>query len=324
MRKPEQSLPVGSMKLHDLLGCVGAATILLLASALIPLIGPFFSLVTPLPFLYYSTKLGVRQGVKLVCITILLTALISSLLQYPQLIFLCLEFSLLGLIVAEIYRREWSIGETVFAATAGVLFIGLIVLTAAGLRQNMGPLEVVHAYVENSLRQSVLVYENMGAGTESAQGLGEYLAAVGKVISRIYPSLLIIGTGFVVWFNIIVSRPIFQMRNLAYPPYGALDRWRAHEFMVWGVIGAGFSLFLPWPSVRWFSTNVLIVMMAVYVFQGLSILVFFLNKYRVPPWIRFGVYFLILFQQIFILGLAVAGLFDQWIDFRRIHSRKAG
>ena len=81
MRKPEQSLPVGSMKLHDLLGCVGAATILLLASALIPLIGPFFSLVTPLPFLYYSTKLGVRQGVKLVCITILLTALISSLLQ---------------------------------------------------------------------------------------------------------------------------------------------------------------------------------------------------------------------------------------------------
>jgi uncharacterized protein YybS (DUF2232 family) len=321
--KTREKPPVESMKLHDLLGCVGAATILLLASALIPLIGPFFSLVTPLPFLYYSTKLGVNQGVKLVCITVLLSALISALLKYPQLIFLCLEFSFMGLIMAEIYRRNWSIGLSVLVATSSVLLIGLIVLTIAGLRQNMGPLEMVYAYVENSLRQSVQVYENIGASPEKAQEFGEYLTIVANVISRIYPSLLIIGTGFVVWFNIIVSRPIFQMRNLAYPPYGALDRWRSHEFMIWGVIAAGFSLFLPLSSIRWFATNALIVMMAVYIFQGLSILVFFLNEYRVPPWIRFGVYFLILFQQVFIIGLAVAGLFDQWIDFRRIHSRKA-
>ena len=322
MKRQEQSLPVGSMKVHDLLGCVGAATILILASALIPLIGPFFSMITPLPFLYYSAKLGVNQGAKLVCITILLTALISTAVQNPQMIFLCLEFSLLGLIMAEMFRRQWSVGSTVLASTSALLLIGLIVLTAAGWSRNMGPLEVIHAYVESSLRRSVPVYENMGAGPESARDLGEYVAAVGRVISKIYPSLLVIGTAFVVWFNILVSRPIFQMKNLAYPPYGSLDRWRAHEMMVWGVIGAGFSLFLPWPSIRWFSINALIVMTAVYVFQGLSILVFFLNKYHVPPWIRFGVYFLILFQQIFMLGLAAAGLFDQWIDFRRIHSRK--
>jgi uncharacterized protein YybS (DUF2232 family) len=112
------------------------------------------------------------------------------------------------------------------------------------------------------------------------------------------------------------------MRKMAYPPYGALDRWRSPELMVWGVIAAGFSLFLPFPRIRLLATNALIVMMAVYVFHGLSILVFYLNKYRVPPWIRFGVYFLIVFQQIFVIGLALAGLFDQWIDFRRIHSRK--
>ncbi|MBN2032634.1 MAG: YybS family protein [Deltaproteobacteria bacterium] len=310
------------MKLHDLLGCVGVATILLLASALVPLIGPFFSLVIPLPFLYYSTKLGVNQGVKLASITVLFAALLSALLQYPYLIFLCLEFSLLGLVLAEIYRRKLKIGLSVLLGTSFVLIIGLIILTVAGLRENMGPLEMVYAYVESSLQQSVQVYENIGASPDNAHELGEYLRMVTNVISKIYPSLLIIGTGFVVWFNIIVSRPIFQMRNLPYPPYGALDRWRSHEFMVWGLIGAGFSFFLPASSIRWLATNALIVMMAVYVFQGLSILLFFLNKYRIPPWIRFGVYFLILFQQIFMIALAVAGLFDQWIDFRRIHSRK--
>jgi len=310
------------MRLQDVLGCVGTALTLLLASALIPLIGPFFSLLTPLPFLYYSTKLGVNEGVKLVCVSILATALLAAILRYPQLIFLCLEFSLMGLIISEMYRRKWNIGYSVLVATCSMLLIGLIVMAVAGLRKNMGPLEMIYAYMQESLRQTVAVYEGMGAGPEKAKAFREYLAVVIDILSKIYPSLLIVGTGFVVWFNIIVSRPLFQMRKLAYPPYGALDRWRSPEHLVWGVIAAGFALFLSLPQVRWLAINALIVMMAVYVFHGLSILMFYLNKYRVPPWIRFGVFFLIVFQQIFIIGLALAGLFDQWIDFRRIHSRK--
>jgi uncharacterized protein YybS (DUF2232 family) len=305
------------------MGCVGAATMLLLASALIPLIGPFFSLLTPLPFLYYSSKLGLNEGVKLVCVSVLVSALLATFLRYPELIFLCLEFSLLGLIIGELYRRKWNIGYSILVATASVLLIGFVILTVAGMTRNMGPLEMVYNYMKDSLRQSVAVYENMGASPEMAKQFRQYLKIVTEVISKVYPSLVIISTGFVVWFNIIVSRPLFRMRNIAYPPYGALDRWRSSDLMVWGVIAAGFSLFLPLPWIKWLAMNVLIVLLAVYVFHGLSILLFFLNKYRVPPWVRFGVYFLILFQQIFVIGLAVAGLFDQWIDFRRIHCRKA-
>jgi uncharacterized protein YybS (DUF2232 family) len=226
------------------------------------------------------------------------------------------------LIIGEAYRRRWNIGYSILVATCSVLLIGLIVVAVAGLRRNMGPLEVIYAYMQESLRQTVAVYENMGAGPEKAKAFREYLTVVTDILSKIYPSLLIVGTAFVVWFNIIVSRPLFQMRKLAYPPYGDLGRWRSPELMVWGVIAAGFSLFLSLPRIRLLATNALIVMMAVYVFHGLSILVFFLNKYRVPPWIRFGVFFLIVFQQIFVIGLALAGLFDQWVDFRRIHSRK--
>jgi hypothetical protein len=47
------------MKAHHVPRCVGPALALLLASVRIPIVGPFFSLLTPLPFLYYSAKLGV-------------------------------------------------------------------------------------------------------------------------------------------------------------------------------------------------------------------------------------------------------------------------
>jgi uncharacterized protein YybS (DUF2232 family) len=66
------------MKAQHVLGCVGTALVLLLASVWIPVVGPFFSLLTPLPFLYYSAKLGVSQAVKFTCASILASGVIAA------------------------------------------------------------------------------------------------------------------------------------------------------------------------------------------------------------------------------------------------------
>ncbi|MGD2125725.1 MAG: YybS family protein [Desulfobacteraceae bacterium] len=310
------------MKVSEVLGCVATATVLLLASGWIPFAGPFFTLLTPLPFLYYTTKLGLFAGVKVLIITLLVVGVIGNLSGYPQSIFLCLEFGLLGLTISEIYRREFTIGRTILWGTGIMLLLGLIILTLIGLSKNMGPLKLVLSYLQNNLRGTVEVYENMGGDPEKAVQFKEYAKILTDIIMKIYPALVIMGTGFVVWFNVVVSRHLFRLGNLQYPDFGPTDQWWAPERMVWGLIAAGFSLFLPVAVIRWMAINTLIVVLTVYVFHGLSIILFFLNKYRVPSWIRLGVYFLIIFQQIFLIGLAFAGLFDQWIDFRKIRHKK--
>jgi uncharacterized protein YybS (DUF2232 family) len=100
-----------------------------------------------------------------------------------------------------------------------------------------------------------------------------------------------------------------------------MDRWQSPEGLVWGAIIAGFALFFSSGGIESLAINVLIVLVAVYFFHGLSIVLFFLNKYHVPSWIRAGVYFIIIVQQLFWAILALAGLFDQWIDMRKIHRR---
>jgi len=92
--------------------------------------------------------------------------------------------------------------------------------------------------------------------------------------------------------------------------------------MVWGLIVAGFSLFLSFSSLRLVAVNALVIMLAIYFFHGLSILLFYLNKYRVPQWMRLGVYALIMVQQVLVIAVTMAGLFDQWLDLRRIHQKK--
>jgi uncharacterized protein YybS (DUF2232 family) len=310
------------MKAHHVLGCVGTAMALLLASVWIPIAGPFFSLLTPLPFLYYSAKLGVSQAVKLTCVSILVTGLIAAITRQSQLIFLCFEFSVLGLILSEIFRRKMSIGTSVLLGTCLLLLMGLLVLAVAGLRKNLGPLEMVYAYLLESLEETARLYTQVGADPEKAGAFQETLKALKEVVALIYPSLMIVGSAFVVWLNVIMSRPLFIKRNLEVPDFGALDRWKSPELMVWGLIAAGFSLFLSFSPLRLVAVNALVIMLAIYFFHGLSVLLFYLNKYRVPPWMRVGVYALIVLQQILVVGVTMAGLFDQWIDLRRIHQKK--
>jgi len=310
------------MKAHHVLGCVGTALALLLASVWVPIGGPFLSLLTPLPFLYYSAKLGVSQAVKLTCMTILAAGFIAATTRQAQLIFLCLEFSVLGLILSEIFKRKLPIGTSVLLGTCFLLLIGLLVLAVAGIRKNLGPLEILHAYLLESLETTARIYTQVGADPEKAGEFREYLRALKQGISLIYPSLIVLGGAFVVWLNVIMSRHLFRKRNLQVPDFGALDRWQSPELMVWGLIVAGFSLFLSVSPLRLVAVNALVIILAIYFFHGLSIVLFYLNKYRVPPWIRFGVYALIVVQQILVIGVTMAGLFDQWLDLRRIHQKK--
>ncbi|MCP4665561.1 MAG: DUF2232 domain-containing protein [Deltaproteobacteria bacterium] len=309
------------MKTTDILGCAGGAAFLLLAAIWIPFAGPLLSLLTPLPFLYYSTKLGFQQGVKLTILVVLVIALAAKLAGQTQIIILSVEFSLLGLVLSEFFRRKLTIGRTVLLATLFVLVLGLGVMFFLALPKNMGPFDLMLGYLQDHLKAAIKASEGMGVPQGKTMELEEFGKALIDAISRIYPSLLIIGAGFVVWLNIIMVKPLFRMKNLAYPEFVPLDRWQSPDRLIWVVIASGFALFLPSRGITLVAVNALIVMMAIYFFHGLSITLFFLNKYRVPSVIRVAVYLLVVIQQLFAVVLALAGLFDQWADFRKIHRR---
>jgi len=305
----------------DLLGCVLVSLLLLMASVWIPFIGPFFSLLTPLPFLYYTSKLGPYEGVKIVGMTLLLVGILSYVTGTFQLVFFCLEFSLLGFFISEIYRRGFTFGFTILWGTGAMLAIGAVLLLLIGLSKNMGPMELIHHHLQENLRATIRVYEDTGLDQEKITQVEEWAKAVMETIMRIYPALLIIGTGFMVWANVVISRFLFKIGNLKYPDFGPMDRWQAPDQIVWVLIAAGFALFLSISGVKWLAINTLLVLVVIYFFHGLSILLFFLNKYHIALWIRIGIYVLIVFQWVFMVIIALAGLFDQWIDFRKIHKK---
>jgi uncharacterized protein YybS (DUF2232 family) len=307
------------MKTADALGCVAWASFFLLASAWIPFFGPFLSLLTPLPFILYTSKAGLLSGTKIAALTVLVVGVISQLTGRPQVILIALEFSILGFVLPVLFSRKFSLGYTLFFGTSFMLLLSVTFLFFIALSRGMGPFEMLFGYLNANVKEAIDAYESLGVGPENASDLEAYGEALIAAVSTVYPSLMIVGTGVVVWLNLVLSMHLLRMKKLAPPVFIPTERWRAPDKLVWVVILSGFSLFLLSGSVLSLAINVFILTMAIYLFHGLSILLFFLNKYKVPSWIRIGVYVLIAFQQLFLAVLALAGLFDQWVDFRKIN-----
>ncbi len=310
------------MKITDLVGCTVSVILLLLASAWIPYIGPFFSLLIPLPFLFYASKLGLNKGGQVCAFSLIIIGLIAGLAGYSYIIMFCLELGILGFIISEIFRRELSFGVTIFWGTFFMLAIGAVFLFMVGLSKGVGPMDLILDYFKANLGNTAHLYKEMELDPESLAQVEQLLRVLSELITKAFPALIVIGTGLVVWINVVISKPIFRLGKIRYPEFGRLDHWYAPEVMIWGVIGAGFSLFLPISIMKLAAINILIVLTLIYVFHGLSIVLFLLNRFKVPGWARTIIYIIMFAQQIFLFVLVLAGLFDQWVDFRKIHRKK--
>jgi len=66
----------------------------------------------------------------------------------------------------------------------------------------------------------------------------------------------------------------------------------------------------------------LLVLLTVYFIQGIAIVSFYFEKKGLPRSVRVVLYTMIFFQQLFLLVIICIGLFDMWINFRKIDTNK--
>jgi uncharacterized protein YybS (DUF2232 family) len=280
--------------------------------------GPFIGLLMPLPFLYYTTKLGLTPGLKLLALTLLAIALFGQWAGHSQGLLFAVQFSLLGVFLSILFRKGFGPGQTVVLATGFLLVLSLAFLGYVALQKDVGPWELIRRYLGENLDAGLRPDEGAGASPENAMAFRQFRETLTQVLFTIFPALMVVGTGFAVWLNMVLALRLFRVTQLEVPEYFHLERWWAPEHLVWVLLASGFALFLTSGGIQFVAINVLIIVMAVYMFHGLSIVVFFLEKYHAPSWMRIGLYILIAVQQLFLVVLALAGLFDQWIDFRKI------
>lgn len=173
--------------------------------------------------------------------------------------------------------------------------------------------------IAQQIDSAIAMHEKMGWPAENLQTVKEQSPQVIEVMLQIFPALLFLALALLVLVNVLLLCRRFPEHREKWLSVANLREWKAPEPLVWGLIGCGFSLFVPGlENFRATALNLLILLAACYFAQGLAVIAFFFHKNNVPRFLRGITYLLIVFQQIFTLLVVGLGLFDLWANFRRL------
>jgi uncharacterized protein YybS (DUF2232 family) len=190
------------------------------------------------------------------------------------------------------------------------------------MAKQTGLAALASSYVAANLELSLKLYRDIGIPQESIDALANSLDRIQYVLVRIMPSIMAASTLFVAWINLIVIRPLMVHRGIDFPEFGRLNHWRAPDPLIWGVIACGVIMFIPVTGIRFLGINGLLVLLTIYFMQGIAIVSFYFEKKGLPRFVRVVLYAMIAFQQLFLLVVIGIGLFDMWINFRKIDPNK--
>jgi len=280
--------------------------------------GILLTTLIPLPLLVLAVKYPWRYVVGLVGIE----AGVLWLLEGWQALLFVSQHGLVPLVIAGALRRGCSVACTMVSSVLIPLGVGSIFFIGYSIVTHQPFSLVLTSYLDQVVHA---VHTYLG-GAEPVQGVeGEQLAGLAETLPRliraIFPALLVINQLFTNVLNYVLAR-YYCARGR--PPVWldgeALTCWRASEYVVWVFLAGGAALLLPFASLSTIGLNVFLLTLAVYLLQGVAIVVFWGRRVPFPPgtrWLLVLMAFIVTGPLGVVLCIA-AGLFDLWVDFRRL------
>lgn len=290
------------------------------AAVFIPVLGFFLTILIPLPILFYRMKLGRQAGISIGVISVgIMVVVLKALggLSVDLLFFTALL--LLGFLLSELFKKKVSIEKAIGYACVVVLCSAFVVIYGCSLSAHTGMLEFVSNYVAKNLALTIEIYKGMGISPDTLTTIEKSFDRIQYTLVRIIPSVAASMLLLIAWANLLIIKPLLQKQQLTYSEIENLNCWRAPEILIWGLIASGLTILLTDGGIRMIGVNGLIIMFTVYFFQGIAIVAFFFDRKGMPRILRIFIYTLIGLKRILILIVVGLGIFDMWLDLRKLN-----
>ncbi|MHB8380851.1 MAG: DUF2232 domain-containing protein, partial [Candidatus Binataceae bacterium] len=225
-----------------------------------------------------------------------------------------LSFGIATFVVAWMLERQRPF-EMIVIAGAGSMLVAAAIAALAMFGTPAGLANAVQTQLAAGMARGQEMYRTMGMPNALPS---DTQAKLLSVIMRISPALAAMLTGFAMLLNLRLFWRWGGKNKVAYPLFADLSKWSAPEWLIWGLIATGFGMLAPIRALSDIALNGFLLFAAIYFCQGLAIMGFYFQSLSVPVIVRMVIYFITIVQPVVAALVCVAGVFDMWIDFRRL------
>lgn len=296
----------------------GASLLMFFGPWLIPVAGSLFSIWTPAPILTLYRRRGRAAGRLALGLAVVGALGWGAAYSSATGGLYFLYYAAVALVLGE--APGLGLSEPRAVTVAGFVSAGLVggLLLGGALSGGQDLAAAWDAQWRHEMEALVGGYQRLGLDAEQAMLAQRGLAEAGRMLLRLAPGLLVAGSLLLAWANLVLSRRTSLAAGEPAEAQARLSLFKLPESLVWVLILAGAVIWFGEDWWFWGAVNVLLVLGVAYFFQGLAVLVYWLEKKNAPRILRLGVYALLAVEAFLAILVALAGLFDIWFNFRRL------
>jgi len=277
----------------------------------------------PLLSFYILYGIGWNKGNMIILQGVVLSCVICFFLQKLPLILLSLTALPAGYTIA---YAAGKLEEQINTGIKGIITLGTCWLLfwggLAATNETFSYSTLIH-WLQEGLDVSLNVYrQNQNIPVDTLVVIDQMINQMKVVIPKILPAILTSIVICNVWLAIVAGN-FLLFKNYGRAPWPDYKLWKLPEKLIWVEIFSAALALIPMEPFSNIGMNLLILVSVFFVFQGISILVYFFNKWNIPVIFRWLLYIIAIIQSSGTILLLAIGIADIWLDFRRLNKEVA-
>ena len=297
---------------------VAITVIMGLVTVYVPILGMFLEFFCAVPLALLTARQGAGKGLTALVVAFILLAILISPLLAARIV---LSFGICGVALGWCVKKNFGavrifLTTLIVASAAQVLSLWLLLVI-----MDVNFIETQVEMVRESFNESFAMYEGMGVDKVRINEAKSQVEPALQTLTFLMPTLLMLSAlinSVAVWFTSKWIFPKLQMKLPTMPPFA---EWKFPAlFFYTGIIGGlgiYWGLTRGWTEIYEISLNLTIVSMIIGLLQGLALLSFIFDRYKISKIMR-RIFYVILALNMFLLQLvAITGLVDMLFDYRK-------
>lgn len=275
------------------------------------------------PVFYLLTVNGFRSGLKRLYLSLLVAGIGALLVHRLDLFLFSLTLIPLG---CSLFKSAANLESAAVSGGKGVAVLGLTWLIFWGVYgavMGINPYSNLLEMLNLGFQQSLEFYTSeAGLPPEMVHTLQEVTIGMKKAMPALLPGLLASALVITVWINMVTSNSLAIHFCNGVLPWGKYSTWKLPDQLVWVPITAITILLIGTGNLQYTGGWMLLIAGLLYFFQGLAVFIALLERWNVPVYLKWVLYFFLIVQSYGMIILALLGISDTWFNFRqRIEER---
>ena len=302
--------------IKDILIGIFYSMLIIIVMYTMPVIGVFAWILLPLPVLFYRLKIGRNYSSIIMAVSMTVLIGLTSNFAFNALYFGSLLMT--GFLLGECIEKHLSIEKTMAYTCLGLFAALMVFLMIYAVTQSQGIEQLISNYISRYQTLSAQLFSESTQLYPDVALDRQLFERASSLFMIAFPGIIITTYLTMTLINILFIKRLLKKNDITIQSLENLNQWRAPEKLVLGLICISLLLLLPVGVLKILFLNCLIILMSVYFFQGIAVVSYFFQKKGVPFSIKSFFYILIAIQPLFMLLVIGCGLFDTWINFRRL------